>query len=257
MSNGPRVCRQGQRPRPWVFEAFWVFDWPCHLAFPLESKRCTSRRRGHGRAKLSEPPPHEPYQPPGTEPAWERDTLPDTDMAGRQARATTNRRWGGNKPTSADGDPSWSAETAASRALYGERAPRTVAACRANPAQAPRRSTPTACARAGSAASTVAGGGRDGARPRSPHVVRRPVGHRRDPDARRRAGHRPVVRHLPAAVGDQYPLVLDLVVRGDDARLRRGVRQRMRPAAVPAPAQRQRRPAVSQPERRDRICQVK
>jgi hypothetical protein len=49
-------------------------------------------------------------------------SLPCAADAARPARAgNDHRRWGGNKPTSAAGDPSWPAETAASRALYGDK----------------------------------------------------------------------------------------------------------------------------------------
>lgn len=53
-------------------------------------------------------------------PAW--DVLPCPADAARPADASNDhRRWAGNKPTSADGDPSWPAETAASRAMYGDK----------------------------------------------------------------------------------------------------------------------------------------
>lgn len=43
------------------------------------------------------------------------------DAARLAGSSADHRRWGGNKPTSAEGDPSWPAETAASRALYGDK----------------------------------------------------------------------------------------------------------------------------------------
>jgi hypothetical protein len=53
-------------------------------------------------------------------PAW--DAMPCPADAARPATATNDhRRWGGNKPTSATGDPSWPAESAASVAMYGDK----------------------------------------------------------------------------------------------------------------------------------------
>ena len=48
------------------------------------------------------------------------------DAARPAGSGADHRRWAGNKPTSAEGDPSWPAETAASRALYGDKGGRTL-----------------------------------------------------------------------------------------------------------------------------------
>lgn len=53
-------------------------------------------------------------------PAW--DTTPCPADAGRPPGSVADhRRWAGNKPTSATGDPSWPAESPASRVLYGDK----------------------------------------------------------------------------------------------------------------------------------------
>jgi hypothetical protein len=53
-------------------------------------------------------------------PAW--DVLPcPADAARPPGSPGDHRRWGGNKPTSATGDPSWPAESTASVALYGDK----------------------------------------------------------------------------------------------------------------------------------------
>jgi len=57
------------------------------------------------------------------EPEWERLPCP-ADAARPPGSTADHRRWGGNKPTSATGDPSWPVETAASRALDGDRSGR-------------------------------------------------------------------------------------------------------------------------------------
>lgn len=53
-------------------------------------------------------------------PAWDAMPCP-ADAARPQGAGNDHRRWGGNKPTSADGDPSWPAETAASVMMYGDK----------------------------------------------------------------------------------------------------------------------------------------
>jgi len=53
-------------------------------------------------------------------PAWDAMPCP-ADAARPPGAGNDHRRWGGNKPTSATGDPSWPAETTASRALYGDK----------------------------------------------------------------------------------------------------------------------------------------
>lgn len=54
---------------------------------------------------------------------WPR-TWPTVPCPADAARPPTadndHRRWGGNRPTSAMGDPSWPAESAASRMMYGD-----------------------------------------------------------------------------------------------------------------------------------------
>lgn len=42
------------------------------------------------------------------------------DAARPKGSPSDHRRWGGNKPTSAQGDPSWPVETFASRVMYGD-----------------------------------------------------------------------------------------------------------------------------------------
>ncbi len=43
------------------------------------------------------------------------------DAARPAGSPADHRQWGGNKPTSAAGDPSWPAETSASQMLYGDK----------------------------------------------------------------------------------------------------------------------------------------
>lgn len=43
------------------------------------------------------------------------------DAARPAGSPADHRRWGGNKPTSAEGDPSWPQESAASQVLYGDK----------------------------------------------------------------------------------------------------------------------------------------
>ena len=42
------------------------------------------------------------------------------DAARPPGSPSDHRRWGGNKPTSAEGDPSWPMETFASQVMYGD-----------------------------------------------------------------------------------------------------------------------------------------
>jgi hypothetical protein len=53
-------------------------------------------------------------------PEWEQLPCP-ADAARPPGAGNDHRRWGGNKPTTAEGDPSWPAESAASAALYGDK----------------------------------------------------------------------------------------------------------------------------------------
>ena len=54
-------------------------------------------------------------------PVLEHEALPcPADAARPPGSGSDHRRWGGNKPTSAKGNPSWPAETAASRMMYGD-----------------------------------------------------------------------------------------------------------------------------------------
>jgi len=54
-------------------------------------------------------------------PVPEHEALPcPADAARPPGSGSDHRRWGGNKPTSAKGNPSWPAETAASRMMYGD-----------------------------------------------------------------------------------------------------------------------------------------
>jgi hypothetical protein len=43
------------------------------------------------------------------------------DAARPAGSPADHRRWGGNKPTSATGDPAWPIESAASRVMYGDK----------------------------------------------------------------------------------------------------------------------------------------
>lgn len=56
----------------------------------------------------------------GHEPAEGQLPCP-ADAARPPGSGADHRRWGGNKPTSAAGDPSWPAETAASVMMYGDK----------------------------------------------------------------------------------------------------------------------------------------
>lgn len=47
------------------------------------------------------------------------------DEARPQGAGNDHRRWAGNKPTSADGDPSWPKETFASIVFYGDKGGRS------------------------------------------------------------------------------------------------------------------------------------
>lgn len=53
-------------------------------------------------------------------PAWDSQPCP-ADAARPQGASNDHRRWGGNKPTGATGDPSWPAETTASVVMYGDK----------------------------------------------------------------------------------------------------------------------------------------
>jgi hypothetical protein len=76
-----------------------------------DSWRC---RQAAGHDKGERPTAHSP--------ARERELLPcPADAARPPGSAADHRRWGGNKPTSAAGDPAWPAESAASVALYGDK----------------------------------------------------------------------------------------------------------------------------------------
>lgn len=58
-------------------------------------------------------------------PAW--DVMPCAADAARPPGASNDhRRWGGNKPTSATGDPSWPAESGASVVMYGDKGGREL-----------------------------------------------------------------------------------------------------------------------------------
>lgn len=55
-------------------------------------------------------------------PAAEWEAMPcPADAARPQGAGNDHRRWGGNKPTSATGDPAWPAESVASVMLYGDK----------------------------------------------------------------------------------------------------------------------------------------
>lgn len=71
-------------------------------------------RQAAGHDKGEQPTLHSPS------PEWERMPCP-ADAARPQGTPADHRRWAGNKPTSADGDPSWPAETTASVILYGDK----------------------------------------------------------------------------------------------------------------------------------------
>lgn len=53
-------------------------------------------------------------------PEWEQLPCP-ADAARPHGSASDHRRWAGNKPTSATGDPSWPVESTASRIFYGDK----------------------------------------------------------------------------------------------------------------------------------------
>jgi hypothetical protein len=81
--------------------------------------RCREPMTAYGRAARCEQPAgheddHLPY------PAWDLMPCP-ADAARPQDASNDHRRWGGNKPTGADGDPSWPAETTASVVMYGDK----------------------------------------------------------------------------------------------------------------------------------------
>jgi hypothetical protein len=81
--------------------------------------RCRKPIDGYGRpTNCEQPAGHKDACQPF--PAW--DAMPCPADAARPAGASNDhRRWGGNKPTSAAGDASWPAESAASLALYGDK----------------------------------------------------------------------------------------------------------------------------------------
>ena len=60
------------------------------------------------------------YDGHSTATEWETQPCP-ADAARPPGSRADHRRWGGNRPTSATGDPSWPVETAASRAMYGDK----------------------------------------------------------------------------------------------------------------------------------------
>lgn len=53
-------------------------------------------------------------------PEWEATPCP-ADAARPPGADNDHRRWGGNKPTTADGDPAWPTESLASRVMYGDK----------------------------------------------------------------------------------------------------------------------------------------
>jgi hypothetical protein len=81
--------------------------------------RCHKPIDGYGRpTRCEQPRGHLDVCQPF--PAWDRTPCPaDADRPPRAAN--DHRRWGGNKPTTATGDPSWPAESAASHVMYGDR----------------------------------------------------------------------------------------------------------------------------------------
>jgi hypothetical protein len=71
-------------------------------------------RQVAGHDKGGYPTPHSPL------PEFEATPCP-ADTARPPGEPADHRRWGGNKPSSATGDPSWPAETAASVMMYGDK----------------------------------------------------------------------------------------------------------------------------------------
>lgn len=71
-------------------------------------------RQAKGHDEGENPTVHSP------QPEYEAMPCP-ADAARPQGSSGDHRRWGGNKPTSAEGDPSWPAESAASRVMYGDK----------------------------------------------------------------------------------------------------------------------------------------
>jgi hypothetical protein len=61
---------------------------------------------------------HRPQTPEGM--PWLAQLPCPADFHRPQGSDSDHRRWGGNKPTAARGDPSWPVETAASRMFYGD-----------------------------------------------------------------------------------------------------------------------------------------
>jgi len=76
-----------------------------------ELNRCR-QATGHPRTGL--------YEGHSTATEWETQPCP-ADAARPPGSPGDHRRWGGNKPTSATGDPSWPVETAASRVMIGDK----------------------------------------------------------------------------------------------------------------------------------------
>ncbi len=127
-SDGCEFCND--RPEWQELRNAWGIAFTGHT--PLASlPKCGQEVHGYSRAdRCQRHEGHDGDCSPARE--WERLPCP-ADAARPPGSPSDHRRWGGNKPTSATGDPSWPAETAASRALYGDRGGRQPVATTPQP----------------------------------------------------------------------------------------------------------------------------
>lgn len=120
--DGCEYC--DQRPDWQALRQAWGIAFTGHVpraALPECGKKCSWGNGGDWRCRQARGH-HEGDRPTLHSPQPETEALPcPADAARPPGSSADHRRWGGNKPTSAEGDPSWPAETAASAALYGDK----------------------------------------------------------------------------------------------------------------------------------------
>ena len=123
--HGPEDgCEFCNRHPDWqALREAWGIAFTGHVprgSLPACGRPMKETQPGYGPGVLCRQP--QGHEEGGCRPYPADDILPcPADFARPPGSSADHRRWGGNKPTGASGDPSWPRETAASVMMYGDK----------------------------------------------------------------------------------------------------------------------------------------
>jgi hypothetical protein len=121
--HSPGECEYCDRHPEWqALREAWGIAYTGHApraGLPRCGKLMRETQPGYGPDVKCEQPRGHPDGECRPIPAWDAMPCP-ADFARPAGSRGDHRRWGGNKPTSATGDPSWPRESTASVVMYGD-----------------------------------------------------------------------------------------------------------------------------------------